>query len=209
MYTLSSICSKRREKQLNRLHSSCGGLHSTSYRRKAIPGPPGEGGSGIRGGGFDKNVGTGLGGNSNGNNKGKNFLCPNCGNVCTQIEEFLCEFTFYSPLSWRPSANPFFFISIELQHRLDLLNATNVLAFLWFYLKMIFTRTPRKTHHLTFIRLAKSSTFRKTLPHQRRLRQVTKCHSFLTSYLFTDIRVSWEESDWTIRRKEGACCGRV
>lgn len=113
LYALSNICSKRREKQLNRLHSSCSGLHSTSYRRKAIPGPPGEGGSGIRGGGFDKNASTGLGGNSNGNNKDKNFLCPNCGNVCTQIEEFLCEFTLYSPLNWRLkfslNANPFLF----------------------------------------------------------------------------------------------------
>lgn len=69
----------------------CFGLHTTSTRHKIISG---DGPSGIRGGGnsgFDKSPNTGLSG-GNGNNKDKNFLCPNCGNVCTQIEEFLCKF---------------------------------------------------------------------------------------------------------------------
>lgn len=72
-----------------------------------------DGTNGLRGGGsggsstegFDKghssSLGSGSGNNSSNNNsngsgsgsgKDKNFLCPNCGNVCTQIEEFLCMF---------------------------------------------------------------------------------------------------------------------
>lgn len=62
--------------------------------RQIVIGTPGDGSSGLRGGGFDKGSNTGLGGTSSGGggNKDRNFLCPNCGNVCTQIEEFLCKF---------------------------------------------------------------------------------------------------------------------
>lgn len=108
--TSSSNCtSKRREKQHSpnnrQQQHTC--LHTTSYRRKTVTGGiPGDGGNGVRGGGFggDKttsttgvggggSVGGGSGGGS-GSNKDKNFLCPNCGNICTQIEEFLSSTRF-------------------------------------------------------------------------------------------------------------------
>lgn len=74
-----------------------------------------DGTNGLRGGsssgnsteGFDKGhsstLGSGAGNNNSNNNnngggsKDKNFLCPNCGNVCTQIEEFLC--TCFTPVN--------------------------------------------------------------------------------------------------------------
>lgn len=83
-------------------------LHTNIVVRKSFYGVRGGSDSGgAGGGGFDKgqptsgspsngsgssnkNAGSsGSGGGSN--NKDKNFLCPNCGNVCTQIEEFLCK----------------------------------------------------------------------------------------------------------------------
>ena len=76
-------------------------LHTNIVNRKSFDGI--RGGSG---GGFDKgqttngsptngsgsNHTSGTSGSGGSNNKDKNFLCPNCGNVCTQIEEFLCEY---------------------------------------------------------------------------------------------------------------------
>ena len=72
----------------------CVGLHTSTANYKIIGSPGGDGGNGIRGGGgsgFDKTTTSGIGSNGNGSNKDKNFLCPNCGNICTQIEEFLCK----------------------------------------------------------------------------------------------------------------------
>ncbi|KAH9506853.1 hypothetical protein DERF_011565 [Dermatophagoides farinae] len=86
-------------------------LHTNIVVRKSFYGVRGGSDSGgAGGGGFDKgqptsgspsngsgssnkNAGSsGSGGGSN--NKDKNFLCPNCGNVCTQIEEFLSSTRF-------------------------------------------------------------------------------------------------------------------
>lgn len=109
LHVLNDYGFKLRERhQLNLL---CRSNYHT--RCKTIAGLSTKGPNGFRGGGssgnggsFDKSSSSGLsggggsGGSSgtttggNGNNKDKNFLCPNCGNVCTQIEEFLSSTRF-------------------------------------------------------------------------------------------------------------------
>ena len=99
VYIIYAIIDLSKFSQNQNLNPQCC-LHTTSNKFKVILGPPADGGAnGLRGGGFDKSTNTGLssgsasgssGGGNGSNNKDKNFLCPNCGNVCTQIEEFLC-----------------------------------------------------------------------------------------------------------------------
>lgn len=99
-------------------YSRCIQFHSSSKCKRSFINDGGNSTSGIRGGGtgsgtggtfgsgpFDKghvttgsgsggSTGNGNDGNGSGENKDKNFLCPNCGNICTQIEEFLSSTRF-------------------------------------------------------------------------------------------------------------------